>query len=122
MRRPLVVAALIAVIAVVVGGGGWKMWTFGNEGGFWASMSQRLKRHQTSGIPHCSLLETKRRGDFVIAAERVVLPDGVYPAASESRTSFVRFFCYSKKTFPLSCLMMLASSFFPSTSTSSTNK
>ena len=92
MRRPLILAALIAVLAVVIGGGGWKKMSHGGGGLTSLWTSQRLKRHQTS-IPHCSLLETKRRGDLVIAAERVVLPDGVYPAASESRTSFVSFFC-----------------------------
>lgn len=49
-------------------------------------------------FPHCSLLKTTRpRRDFVIAAERVVLPDGVYPAASEFLVCF--FFCLSRKVF-----------------------
>ena len=88
MRRPVVLATLIAVLAVVIGGGGWKKMSYGGAGGggltsLWTSSSWFSRHRQKSFIPHCSLLETRTHGDFVIAAERVVLPDGVSPAASE---------------------------------------
>ena len=90
LPRGLAAALLIAVLAVVIaGGGGMRKWSFGGGGGlkFFPTSTSRRMPHP----PHCSLLEATRRHDFVIAAERVVLPDGVYPAASECSHWFVSF-------------------------------
>jgi hypothetical protein len=87
MWRPRGLAALlIAVLAVVIGGGGWRKWSDGGAGVFVTRLKFPTSEStlQSSPPAHCSLLDTTRRHDLVIAAERVVLQDGVYPAASES--------------------------------------
>ena len=75
-------ALLIAVLAVAIAaGGGWKKWSSENVRDFF--FTRLLSTSPMSRPLHCSLLgNTAKRLDFVLAAERVVLLDGVYPAAS----------------------------------------
>jgi hypothetical protein len=84
MRGSRVLAVLIAFLAAAlaawIGGGGGS-----SNGGVLTRLMASSSKFMHRSIPHCSLLETTSpQRDFVIAAERVVLPDGVFPAASES--------------------------------------
>lgn len=49
----------------------------------WSTTTMTSGHHTKDFVPHCSLLPDGHNRDFVVAAERVVLPDGnVVPAAS----------------------------------------
>jgi len=101
MRRPrglaITIAVVIAAVLAAWIGGGKRGWDGGRGGVLLASLKSMFSTTSTSSIlrwhhqtsfstpPHCSLLPASRQLEFVLAAQRVVLPDGIHPAASESR-------------------------------------